>query len=108
MAGTVKVLNVRVCGYWLPCEFESHRAGALIRCLGDVDSADLQLRQRADSLADAAQAYFDAIPEDRKLVVLVPQDDVPDELWPCRQVLKKTLLAEIQRRNEVATHAADA
>lgn len=85
---------------WLPCEYvQSKKLGMQVLSLGDVeaDYVDNHSARRyvRESLPDVARAFLKRMADSRKLVVLVPKDDIPQEEWPCKQVLKKDLLPEL-------------
>lgn len=96
MTGPVRTECVCVHGLWLPCEYETCQDKVIIRCLGDIDRACLNLPRRRLHLGAALEQYFAAIPESRKMVVLVARDGVGQEHWTCRQALKRDLAVEIE------------
>lgn len=87
-----RITSANVClqGTWLPCEYQVNEGVVAIRSLGDVE-CDGIARPIAATLQSAAEQVFRDIPENRKIVVLVPQENRATELWPWRQILKKTL-----------------
>lgn len=96
MTAPVRIECVRVHGLWLPCEYETCQDKVIIRSLGDIDRACLDLTRRRLPLHEALEQFFAAVPESRKMVVLVPRDGVSQERWTCRQALKRDLVAEIE------------
>lgn len=96
MTAPVRIECVRVRGLWLPCEYETWQDKVIIRCLGDIDRACLDLPRRRLPMDEALEQFFAAAPESRKMVVLVPRDGVSQERWACRQALKRDLAAEIE------------
>jgi hypothetical protein len=96
MKSPVRHEYVTVHGLWLPCEYESCQDKVIIRCLGDIDRVCLDLPRHPIPLDDALEQYFAAVPESRKMVVLVPREGVSREQWACRQALKRDLAVEIE------------
>lgn len=92
----VRLECVCIAGLWLPCEYETQHDKVIIRCLGDIDRACLDLPRRWLALDEALRQFFDAVPQARKMVVLVPRDGVSSDRWACRQALKSNLIAEIE------------
>lgn len=81
-------------GVWMTCEYISGVNAITIVSLGDADAQrTLTGRGRHMSLDSAAKDFFFKLPPDRKLVVLVPKEDLPSEQWPWRQLLKKEITA---------------
>lgn len=81
----------------MPCEYETVRDKVIIRCLGDIERVCLDLPRQWLPLEKALLQYFQAVPQSRKMVVLVPRDGVDRDRWACRQALKRDLLAEIDK-----------
>lgn len=98
----VRLECVCVHGLWMPCEYETQHDKVIIRCLGDIDRACLDLPRRWLALDEALRQYFDAVPGARKMVVLVPREGVSSDRWACRQALKRGLVAEIVESMECA------
>lgn len=95
MNAPVTLKSVRVHGLWMPCEYETHEDKVIIRCLGDIDRACLDLPHRLLTLPEALEQYFQAVPPARKMVVLVPREGISRHRWACRQAPKSHLVAEI-------------
>jgi len=98
----VRLECVRVHGLWLPCEYETLHDKVIIRCLGDIERVCLDLPRRWLPLDEALRQYFDAVPQSRKMVALVPRDGVSSDRWTCRQALKRDLVAETEESMECA------
>lgn len=92
----LRIDYVSIHGLWMPCEYERCQDKVIIRCLGDVDRACLELPCQPMLFDEAVGQYFAAVPSARKMVVLVPRVDIALDRWACRQVLKHDLVAEIQ------------
>jgi hypothetical protein len=102
MKAPVRHQYVSIHGLWLPCEYETAQDKVIIRCLGDIDRACLDLPRQPLPLAKALEQYFAAVPPARKMVVLVPREGVGRDRWSCRQALKRDLAAEIEEHLECA------
>jgi hypothetical protein len=102
MSTPVTLEYVRVHGLWMPCEYETHQDKVIIRCLGDIERACLDLPSQPLALVDALKQYFAAVPAPRKMVVLVPSEGVSRQYWACRQALKSALVAEIEETMDCA------
>lgn len=102
MSTPVRLEYVGIHRMWMPCEYETRQDKVIIRCLGDIDRACLDLPRQALPLAEALEQYFAAVPLSRKMVVLVPREGVSRDQWACRQALKRYLVAEIEESLECA------
>ena len=98
----VRLENVRLNGLWMPCEYETRQDKVIIRCLGDIERVCLDLPRHWLPLGEALRQYFDAVPQSRKMVALVPRDGVSSDRWACRQALKRDLMAEMEESMECA------
>lgn len=98
----VRLDYVRVHGLWMPCEYETHQDKVIIRCLGDIDRACLDLPSQPLPLNDAVETYFAAVPLSRRMVVLVPREGVSRHRWACRQASRRDLVSEIEESLECA------
>lgn len=98
----VTLESVLVRGLWMPCEYETQHGKVIIRCLGDIDRACLDLPSVPLPLCEALEQFFDAVPLSRRMVVLVPREGVSRHRWACRQATKGHLVAEITESLECA------
>ena len=98
----VRLECVCINGLWMPCEYETQHDKVIIRCLGDIERACLDLPRQWLPLDEALRQFFDHVPKSRKMVVLVPRDGVSSDRWACRQALKRDLVAEIEESTECA------
>lgn len=81
--------DVCVCGVWLPCEYFVANGKVVISSVGDVECEAVAQEYELDA---AIAEAFKAIPDFRRLVILVPQENKAIADWPWRRVLKKTLI----------------
>jgi len=102
MTSPVRHEYVSIHGLWLPCDYESCQDKVIIRCLGDIDRACVDLPRKPLALREALDQYFAAVPLSRKVVVLVPRAGISRDQWACRQALKRDLVAEIEETLECA------
>lgn len=91
----VTLTPILIRGAWFPCEYRVVAGKIKVLSIGDVDFDGRGPGHHA-TIDLAAERAFETIPDDRKLVVLIPQQDKTSDVWPCRQILKKALLAELQ------------
>jgi hypothetical protein len=93
--GTFKIEPRLIRGVWFPVEYQAKTGKIKILSIGEIDAGiDGMPASRYDDMVRVESSFVDAIPGNRKVVILVPDPHVEKHLWRCKQVLKKDLQLE--------------